>query len=91
MQLNIKHPDAYRLARAIADATGTSLTDAVVTALRHESERLESDQRRRADDIAERMRRIEAIGTEVRARLTPEQVAYILDDDNFYDENGLPR
>lgn len=91
MQLNIKHPDAYRLARAIADATGTSLTDAVVTALRHESERLEPDQRRRADDIAERMRRIEAIGTEVRARLTPEQVAYILDDDNFYDENGLPR
>ena len=91
MQLNIKHPDAYRLARAIADATGTSLTDAVVTALRHENERLESDQRRRADDIAARMRRIEAIGTEVRARLTPEQVAYILDDDNFYDENGLPR
>ena len=91
MQLNIKHPDAYRLARAIADATGTSLTDAVVTALRHENERLESDQRRRADDIAERMARIREIQDYVAHTLSPEDRARILDDDLLYDENGLPR
>ena len=34
MALNIKNDEAHRLAREIAAATGSSLTDAVVTALR---------------------------------------------------------
>ena len=34
MSLIIDHPEAERLARALAEATGESITDAVVTAIR---------------------------------------------------------
>lgn len=34
MALNIKNPDAHRLAHQLAQATGESLTDAVIAALR---------------------------------------------------------
>ena len=34
MALNIKNPEAHRMAQALADATGTSLTEAVTDALR---------------------------------------------------------
>jgi antitoxin VapB len=34
MALNIKSDEAHRLARELAEATGTSLTEAVTTALR---------------------------------------------------------
>ncbi len=34
MALSIKHPEADRLARQLADKTGESLTEAVVVALR---------------------------------------------------------
>ncbi len=91
MQLNIKHPEAYRLARAIAEATGSSLTDAVITALRHESDRLDAARQDRDADIAERMRRIRAIQDYVQRTLSPEDRARILDDDLYYDEYGLPK
>ncbi len=42
MSLNIKNPEAHRLARKLADATGESLTEAVTVSLR---ERLASVQR----------------------------------------------
>lgn len=35
MALNIKSEEAHRLAKALAQATGTTLTDAVTSALRH--------------------------------------------------------
>jgi len=44
--LNIKDPEAYRLARTLADKTGESLTGTVVSALR---ERLSREQRKRRD------------------------------------------
>jgi len=44
--LNIKDPEAYRLARALADRTGESLTQTVVGALREKAQR---EQRRQAD------------------------------------------
>ena len=43
MALNIKHPEATRLARELAELTGESLTDAVTTALR---DRLSTVQRK---------------------------------------------
>jgi len=36
MALNIKNEEAHRLAKALADATGKTLTDAVTDALRHQ-------------------------------------------------------
>ena len=42
MSLNIKNPEAHRLARKLAEATGESLTEAVTVSLR---ERLASVQR----------------------------------------------
>ncbi|HYJ79659.1 MAG TPA: type II toxin-antitoxin system VapB family antitoxin, partial [Longimicrobiaceae bacterium] len=39
MALNIKHPDADRLARALARATGESLTEAVLIAIKQRLER----------------------------------------------------
>lgn len=43
MALSIKDPEADRLARALAEATGESLTDAVKAALR---EKLEKERRK---------------------------------------------
>ena len=39
MALNIKHPEADRLARALARTTGESITDAVLTAIRERLQR----------------------------------------------------
>lgn len=39
MALHIKDPEAVRLACALARATGLSLTDAIITALREQLER----------------------------------------------------
>jgi antitoxin VapB len=40
--LNVKDPEAHRLAQAIAEATGETLTQAVTQALRERHERLEN-------------------------------------------------
>jgi antitoxin VapB len=42
--LNVKNPEAHRLAQAIADMTGGKLTQAVTEALRERYERLLSRQ-----------------------------------------------
>src|SRR5580692_11779395 len=39
MALSVKHPDADRLARSLADATGQSITNAVLLALREQLRR----------------------------------------------------
>jgi len=83
MALSIKHPEADRLARELAAATGESLTDAIVKALR---ERLEKEQRRapvlRLSDelraIRERCSRLPVLD----ARRAEEILGY--------DESGLP-
>ena len=82
MALSIKNPEADRLARKLARATGESLTDAVLTAVR---ERLVRETGRNPDTFEADIARIVA---EV-ARLpilddrTPEEII-------GYDENGLP-
>ena len=83
MALNIKSPEADRLARELAAATGESLTTAVETALR---ERLARERgRRRTEVVARRLRalRDEVRGLPVKDPRTPEMIL-------GYDEHGLP-
>ena len=84
MPLSIKHPEADRLARELAQETGESLTDAVITALRERLERQRGrrSRRRLADDIA----RIQA-----RYQRLPLEDARSAEDILGYDAHGLPR
>jgi len=82
MALSIKSDEADRLARRVAAATGESLTEAVLGALRERLERLEAA---RGPSLPDRMRRLQV---EVRAlpvldRRPPEEVL-------GYDADGLP-
>lgn len=82
-QLNIKNPEAYRLASELAELTGETLTDAVTKALR---ERLHREQKcRRGPGAAAQLL---ALADEF-AKLP------VLDprepDEMLYDEDGLPR
>jgi antitoxin VapB len=83
MALNIKHPEADRLARQLAAATGETLTEAVVNALR---ERLAQHQRRPTprsakDILRETRERLSRLP--VRDTRTPEEIL-------GYDDRGLP-
>lgn len=83
MAISIKDPETDRLARALADATGESITAAVRRAL---EERLERETRRAKPAIATEVRRIQ----ERLARL-PMLDARSADEILGYDEHGLPR
>jgi antitoxin VapB len=85
MALSIKHPEADRLARELAESTGEGITEAVITALRERLARLRK-RRRRGRSLAEELR---AIGERVSALpvLDPRTPEEILD----YDDRGLPR
>lgn len=84
MALSIKHPEADRLARELAEITGESLTDAVLTSLR---ERLRREQgRNQPRSVADQLRAIRE-----RCERLP-----VLDDRSpeellGYDQSGLPR
>jgi antitoxin VapB len=81
--LNIKHPEADRLARTLAQTTGETLTDAVLNALR---ERLQRETGRRDPSaLREDLRRIQR--SFVAARRTDSRSA---DEIIGYDEQGLP-
>jgi antitoxin VapB len=82
-QLNIKSEDAYRLASRLAELTGESLTSVVTKALRSELERHES-----AHDVEAEVKRMLAMGREIRGHMT-EPVSSDLND--LYDEDGFPR
>lgn len=86
MALNIKSDEAHRLAKELAQATGTTLTDAVTEALRH---RVQSAVDRGAEDEALLLAEIEEIqelvaGLPDRDTRTPEEIL-------GYDALGLPR
>lgn len=84
MALNIKDPEADRLARALAAATGESIT---VAARRAFAERLD---RVRAQDAApDVLSELEAIISRGRGRTTLD--ARSADEIIGYDEAGLPR
>jgi antitoxin VapB len=80
--LNIKDPEAHRLAQAIAKETGESITRAVTEALRERYERLHK-------------RDPEALAADIRA-IADRSAEHIqrpyLDHGEFlYDEHGLPK
>jgi antitoxin VapB len=86
MSLNIKNPEAYRLVKALADATGESMTQAVTVAVRERLDRLQADARRDDDfDVEE----VLAMAREIGSRFPPGYLEQAIDD--LYDERGLPR
>ena len=82
MSLNVKDPEAHRLAVAIAQTTGETLTKAVTEALRERYERLKRKQARAG--VTELLQ----IADRAAAHAKPPYVAH---GDLLYDENGLPR
>jgi antitoxin VapB len=80
--LNVKDPEAHRLATAIAQETGETMTRVVTEALRERFERLPH---RRGKASAEELR---AIARRAAARV---KHPYLDHADFLYDENGLPK
>lgn len=83
MAISIKDPETDRLARALADATGESLTTAIRRAL---EERLAREQNRSRRGISAEVRRIQ----ERLARL-PVLDSRPAEELLGYDDHGLPR
>ena len=83
MALNIKNPEAHRLAQELAAATGESLTEAVTTALRA---RLEAVQREHAGGQAHgQVAEIQAFVASL-----PDLDARSAEEILGYDDFGLP-
>ncbi len=84
MALSIKDPETDRLARALADTTGESLTEAIRRAL---EERLARETQRGT------RYRLETAVRRVQERLASLPVLDARDDDALlgYDEHGVPR
>jgi len=82
MSLNVKDPEAHRLAQAIAEETGETMTRAVTEALRERYERL---QRRRSKASVEELR---AIAKRAAARV---KRPYVDHAELLYDKHGLPK
>jgi antitoxin VapB len=80
--LNIKNPEAHRLAQAITRETGETLTRAVTEALRERYERL---QRRRGKASVEELR---AIAKRAAAHV---KRPYLDHAELLYDQHGLPK
>lgn len=80
--LNIKDPEAHRLAQAIARTTGESLTRTVVEALRERYERLGQ---RDASALAADIRAIAQRASKHVTRPYLDHAAYL------YDRHGLPK
>ena len=81
MGMNIKDPEAHRLAREVAEATGESLTAAVTVSLRERLDRLQGQR------ISERLLEI---GRDCAKRL-PAFLRAVDHGELLYDERGLPR
>lgn len=85
MSLNIKNPEAHRLATELARHTGATLTEAVTQALREKLARVKS--RTPDPKLMEDMARI---AHDCAKRLSPE-VKAIDHGEYLYDEMGLPK
>ncbi|HET6628350.1 MAG TPA: type II toxin-antitoxin system VapB family antitoxin [Woeseiaceae bacterium] len=83
MALSIKDPEADRLAREVAKATGETLTGAVVQSLRERLARLRRRQGRRLSE--------EILKIGQRCAELPLQDARPDDEIIGYDDRGLPR
>jgi len=82
MTLNIKDPEAHRLAQAIAKATGETMTRAVTKALRERYKRLQT--RRSKASLEELL----AIAKRASAQV---KRPYLDHAQFLYDQRGLPK
>jgi antitoxin VapB len=82
MSLNVKDPEAHRLAQAIAEETGESLTKVVIDSLRERHEKLEK--RKGKASLVELMSIAKRASRAVRR-------PYADHAELLYDENGLPK
>lgn len=82
VSLNIRDPEAGRLAQAIARLTGESLTQVVIEALRERYARLERQERKAS------VEELLAIADRAAAYL---KHSYTGHAGLLYDENGLPK
>jgi antitoxin VapB len=82
MTLNVKDPEAHRLAQAIAQSTGETMTHVVTEALRERYERLQS--RRGKASVEELL----AIAKRASAHV---KRPYLDHAEYLYDERGLPK
>jgi antitoxin VapB len=82
MSLNIKDPDAHRLAQAISRATGESMTSVVTKALRESYAKIEH--RKSKASVSELLE----IADRAAAHLKRPYAAHA---DLLYDEKGLPK
>lgn len=83
MGLNIKDPEAHKLAKEIAEETGETMTSAVTKALRERLERLRKKREKKLT-VEEML----AIGRRIRGHLkgpVPDHAELL------YDEKGLPK
>ena len=86
MTLNVKNAEAYRLARAISDTTGESLTRVVIDALRARHEQIERQRKRPPGALAAE---IMEIGR--RAAALSKGRPYVDHAEYLYDEHGMPK
>lgn len=84
MTLHIRHPEADRLARELAKATGKPLTQVVIEALRNQLRREQGQARfpRLKEEILEISRRAAAL---------PRRSGRSAEEIIGYDDRGLPR
>lgn len=84
MALNIRNPEAERLAADLARRTGESKTDAVITALKERLARVRRQRLKRSlrDDLQEIVSQFDRLP--LLDRRTPDEII-------GYDEGGLPR
>jgi antitoxin VapB len=82
VSLNIKDPEAHRLAQAIARETGETLTQVVTDALRERYDRL---QRRRVGAS------VEELGAIAKRAAAHVRRPYLDHAKLLYDEHGLPK
>jgi len=82
LSLNVKDPEAHRLAQEIAQRTGETLTRAVTESLRERYERLD---RRDSEALAADIR---AIARRASAHI---KRPYLDHAEFLYDEHGLPK
>ena len=83
MSLSIKDPEADRLARAVAQRTGETITHAVITALRERLAREEI----KAQDVESLVQEAMAIGSHFAALPALDKRS---GDELLYDDDGLP-
>jgi antitoxin VapB len=83
MSLNIKDPEAHRLAQAISRATGKSMTRVVTEALRESYAKIEH--RKGKASVEELLAIADRAAAHIKRRPYPDHA------DLLYDENGLPK